>query len=100
MVSSTCVTRIGDALTWLSCPRDATGFANSIAELHNDLEAAPSEQKFCCGHSYNRYCCNLAQKVADDPNFDEASAESSSQETYVFGRHNRSNNGLFGELFF
>ena len=38
VVSSTCVTRIGDAVKWLSCPRDATGFANSLAELHNDLE--------------------------------------------------------------
>ena len=94
------MTRVGDAVTWLSCPRDATGFANSIAELDNDLETVPSEQKFCCGQSYNRYCCDYAQKVAEDPNFDEAGAESNSQEIYVLGGHNHSHNnsGVFGEV--
>ena len=99
VVSSTCVTRIGDEVTWLSCPRDATGFANSIAELSNDLETVPSEQKFCCGQSYNRYCCDYAQKVAEDPNFDESSVESNSLETYVLGRHPQPHSsGIFGEI--
>ena len=92
------MTRVGEAVTWLSCPRDATGFANSIAELNNDLETSPSEQRFCCGQSYNRYCCDYAQKVAEDPNFDEAGAESDSEEIYVLGGNTHHNSGIFGEV--
>ena len=95
------MTRIGGltgSITWLSCPRDATGYPNSVAEWSNDLETVPSEQKYCCGQSYNRYCCDYAQKVAEDPNFDEAGVESDSEEIYVLGSQTHQTSGIFGEI--